>query len=57
MSDCLECGQKVRNSDQICTDCLDVAAAFIALAEFHKHGGKPMGEIDLPADSTKETND
>lgn len=34
MSDCLECGQKVRNSDPICADCLEEAAVFVALVEF-----------------------
>lgn len=46
MNKCIECGAPVRNSDAICQDCLDVAAAWVSLLEFQKEGGKPMADVE-----------
>lgn len=45
MSECIECGAKVRNSDPVCGDCLDAMAAFIALTEYREKDGKALEQV------------
>lgn len=46
MTKCLECGNSVHPSEVICRNCLDVAAAHIALDRFHREGGKSMADVE-----------